>query len=112
MKFPSTCNAMQPYQFGEFGGPGVGCDDFVFGHPVFVDSPEGLDGGLPLRSLISSDQHAVRVLQVRDGGSLSQELWVGQHLQKNHKLTRNSWYRHRQKWLMTWWTVEENTIQF
>lgn len=74
-------STVQSYQFGEFRGPGVGCDDFVFGHPVFIDPAKGLHSTLPLRCFISSNQHAIWVLQVSDGCSLCQELWIRQHLQ-------------------------------
>jgi hypothetical protein len=69
------------HELTELRGPQVGGDDLGRRNPVGIDGHHRGDGGQALGGLLSSDQHAGRVLQVGDGGTLGQELGVAQHLE-------------------------------
>jgi len=67
-------------ELGQLGGPQVGGDDAVAGHPLRVHVPELGDGGAALGGLAAADEHAVGREQVLHRRAFRQELRVGQDL--------------------------------
>lgn len=80
---PETLKQTNPrtYQLGELRRPHVGGDDVLTGNPVGVDVDQGVLGADALGGLQSTDQDTVRVQQILDGGTLSQELGVRQDVE-------------------------------
>ncbi|KAG6550263.1 hypothetical protein Mapa_008223 [Marchantia paleacea] len=62
-------------------GPQVGGQDVLLRHPVRVHGLESGHGLLAFGSLAASDQDAVGLLQILDGGTLGQKLRVRQDLE-------------------------------
>ena len=63
-------------ELGKLRGPEVGGDDFFAWDPVGVDRDEGLECGLSFGVLLATDQNAVGVFHVGDGGAFGEELGV------------------------------------
>lgn len=76
---------LNTHQLGQLRGPRVGGDDSLFGDPVFVHGAQRPDGHLTFVGFIAADQDAVGLFKVPHCRSLSQELWVGQNLNRRHE---------------------------
>lgn len=85
LKFPNT------HQLGELGGPRVGGDDSLFRDPVFVHGTQRLDGHLTFGGFVPADQNTVGLFQIPHRRSFSQELWVGQDLDRQQKQWTDEW---------------------
>lgn len=68
-------------ELGQLGGPKVGGQDVFPVDPVGVDADELLGGGQALGSLLPTDEDTVGLHEVVNGGTLGEELRVGQDLE-------------------------------
>ena len=68
-------------QLRQLGRPRVHRDDAILRHPHRVDVRQRLHGSLSRLRVLASNQHAVRVEEIIDGSTLSEELGVVDHLQ-------------------------------
>lgn len=69
------------HELGKLGGPEVGGEDLLAGDPAGVNGDDFLDGSQPLGGLLSADEDAVGIVQILDGRSLGEELWIGEDLE-------------------------------
>lgn len=76
---------LNTHQLGQLRGPRIGGDDSLFGDPVFIHSAQRFDCHLTFVGFVPADQDTVRLFKVPHRRSLSQELWVGQNLDRQHE---------------------------
>ena len=69
------------HELGQLGRPQVGGQDVLRVDPVGVDAGELLGGGDALGILLAADEDAVGLHEVVDGGTLGEELRIGQYLE-------------------------------
>ncbi len=62
-------------ELAELTAPEIGAQNALGRHPLAVDAGEGLDGG----RVVATDQHAVGLLEIGDGGTFGEELGIGEH---------------------------------
>lgn len=73
-------------ELGEFGRPETDGEDSVLGNPVGVDGGQRGTGVFTLLSLERTNEDSIGSEQVSNGGTLSQELGVGQDLEFTSRL--------------------------
>lgn len=69
------------YKLGELGRPETGSDDSLLGDPVLVHLAQALLGTETFGRAQTSDEDSVRLEEIADCGSLSQELGVGEDVE-------------------------------
>ena len=75
------CEKRVGHQLGEFGRPQVRGQNALPRHPAGIDRGQRFHRLLPLRRGFATNQNAVRVFQIRHGGSLCEKLRIGEHLE-------------------------------